>query len=127
MPKGSNERRSSSGGLKRSPTGVNANGAHYVEILDGVLYVERAQVEEFKSRLKELCGRFDYKFVPFDALADWDAAFIDGEQMQALKKVLAYLEDEAEHYEASDAEEKADHIYNDIRVLESYVEEESKR
>jgi hypothetical protein len=61
------KRRSNSGGLKRSPLGVNANGRHYVEILDGMLYVDHSQVKEFKTALKELCERFDYKFVPYDA------------------------------------------------------------
>ncbi len=58
--------KTASGGLKRSRQGVNANGAHYVEILDGILYAERKQVKEFKAALKELCERFDYKFVPTD-------------------------------------------------------------
>lgn len=62
------KRRASSGGLKRSPAGVNKDGAHYVEITDGILYVEHAQVGEFKAALKELCSRFDYKFVPSDEL-----------------------------------------------------------
>jgi len=60
--------KASSGGLKRSPAGVNANGEHYVEILDGILYVENKQVKAFKAKLKALCNRFDYKFVPTDEL-----------------------------------------------------------
>lgn len=64
------KRRSNSGGLKRSPLGVNANGGHYVEILDGMLYVDHSQVKEFKAALKELCEQFDYKFVPYDAYYD---------------------------------------------------------
>lgn len=62
--------RASSGGLKRSRQGVNANsqktGLSYVEILDGILYVEAKQVPKFKAGLKALCKKFDYKFVPID-------------------------------------------------------------
>jgi hypothetical protein len=53
---------------KASSGGLNANGGHYREILDGILYVERAQAREFKAALKELCKQFDYKFVPTDEL-----------------------------------------------------------
>jgi hypothetical protein len=56
-----------SGGLKVSPPHVNAHGANpgkvYVEILDGILYVEHRQVRQFKAALKELCRQYDYKFV----------------------------------------------------------------
>lgn len=68
---GQRRSRASSGGLKRSAAGVNGEeskkaGTTYVEVLDGVLYVERRGVAEFKRRLKELCSQFDYRFVPAD-------------------------------------------------------------
>jgi hypothetical protein len=71
--KSGNEKRAraSSAGLKRSPAGVNRpglnpKGVSFVEVLDGLLYVEHLEERDFKRELKALCKRFNYRFVPSD-------------------------------------------------------------
>lgn len=69
--------RASSAGLKRSGLGVNANGGHFREVLDGILYVDADSYQQFKAELKELCNRFDYRFVPFDRIYEVDSGQMD--------------------------------------------------
>lgn len=45
-------------------------------------------------------------------------------QIQALKNLIAYLADaEAEHFEECSEEERQNHIYNDILILEQFIEQ----
>lgn len=43
------------------------------------------------------------------------------QQIQSLTRVLSYLEDEQTHFEASSEDERANHIYLDIRILQEYL------
>ena len=45
------------------------------------------------------------------------------EQLRALKNVLLYLTDEKEHYLNSSADEKKNHVYNDMKILEYFLEQ----
>jgi hypothetical protein len=60
--------RVATGGLKstRYPNakGANPPGVRYREVLDGILYVEHRQYQQFKAELQLLCAQFDYKFSP---------------------------------------------------------------
>jgi uncharacterized protein YqeY len=47
-------------------------------------------------------------------------------QLQSLQRVLSYLEDEQNHFEATSIDERANHIYTDILVLEEYLKQNLK-
>lgn len=48
-------------------------------------------------------------------------------QLKSLKALLEYLQDdEKSHFEETPIEERGNHIYNDIVVLQKFVEETEK-
>lgn len=52
---------------------------------------------------------------------------MNNQQLRSLERVLAYLKrDEKKHYEESSAEERENHIYNDILILEEYLKQHQK-
>ena len=51
---------------------------------------------------------------------------MNAEQIRSLARVLAYLADEQKHFECASAEERANHIYLDVLILEDYFEQQGE-
>ena len=50
---------------------------------------------------------------------------MNAEQLRSLARLLDYVaEDEQKHFEASSPEEREDHIYLDILILQDYLTQE---
>ncbi|MDP2324847.1 MAG: hypothetical protein Q8N51_12565 [Gammaproteobacteria bacterium] len=48
---------------------------------------------------------------------------MNAQQLQSLARILAYLADEQTHFEEMHEDEKTNHIYLDVLVLEGYLEQ----
>lgn len=48
---------------------------------------------------------------------------MNAQQLRSLARILAYLADESRHFEETSEDERANHIYLDILVLEECLEQ----